>query len=749
MIFMKRQLKHLSLVLATFISMPAFANNMWQPVEKSVTAKGNQKLHPDKYSVYAVDVAMLTQSLKDVPLLPEQGVVVMLPMPDGGYRSFHMWQTPVMAAELAARYPEIKTFTATADDNKSVSAKIDITTHGFHAMVFDGNNTFFVDPMTDADSRYYLSYYKKDYTQNAEAGFCQAGGVNENELGSGRMNIQSGTPGGVNKTNGITRRKYRLALATTYEYSVAVDGSLPTKPGVLSAMVTSVNRVNGVYEREVAVTLELVGNTDTLISTTSTDPYSNNSPGQMLGENQMNVDAKIGTANYDIGHVFSTGGGGVASPGCVCNSNRKAQGVTGRSNPVGDPFDIDYVAHEMGHQFDAAHTFNAGTGSCGGFNAVFDSAYEPGSGTTILAYAGICGINNVQVNSDAYFHYRSLEQITDFITTGNGATCAATSISGNTPAVTTPIAATYNIPYLTPFEITAPAATDLNHDELTYCWEEYDLGDFEEDFSATTVGPIFRSFSPDTSRTRIFPTLEKLLANTNSYLGEKLPEVDREMNFRLTIRDIYNGIGCVNFSDDEVKLNVFDTGVPFSVLTPNEAKDYWKTGSVVTVTWEVASTDVAPVSTPKVDILLSVDGGHTYTYTLASGIPNTGTAEVTVPNAVTDSARVKVKGSGNVFFDISNKNFYINTWPTNVATVGNDNSISLYPVPARDVLNINYTKQDGATASIVNALGQQVWKGAVTDKMQVPVQSWAKGIYHIRFFNKENKQIAARQFVVQ
>lgn len=747
---MKKYLKYLSLVLASGISFPVFATDIWKHADKGITTTGVQKLHPDRYVVYAVDKSVLMQQLQNVPLLPEQSVAITLPMPDGSFRSFHIWQTPVMAPALATRYPGIKTFTATADDNRHVSAKIDITTHGFHAMIFDGNNTVLIDPLTDDNSSYYLSYYKKDYAQQANGEvFCQVNKEHEEELQTGRISIQPHNNGVEYIANGLSHKTYRLALATTYEYSVAVDGSLPTKAGVLSAMVTSINRVNGVYERELSVTLELIDNTDTLISLTATDPYTNSSAFSMLGENQTNVDAKIGTANYDIGHVFSTGGGGVAFPACVCDGNFKARGVTGRTNPIGDPFDIDYVAHEMGHQFGAMHTFNAGTGSCGGGNAVFDSAYEPGSGTTILAYAGICGVNNVQANSDAYFHYRTLEQITDFITTGNGFTCAAVAPSGNTPAVTTPIAASYNIPYLTPFELVAPAATDVNHDELTYCWEEHDLGDFEADFTATTVGPIFRSFTPDTSRTRVFPTLEKLLDNTTSYLGEKLPEVEREMNFRLTVRDILNGLGCVNLSDDEVKLNVYDTGLPFEVKSPNEADDYWQAGSIVTVTWEVANTDIAPVNTAEVDVYLSVDGGHTYPYILASGIANTGTAELTVPAVVTDSARIKVKGAGNVFFDISNQNFYINTWPASVATTGNDNGIILYPVPAKDVLNIDYKLKDGAVAIVVNALGQQVWKGAVTSKMQIPVQNWAKSVYNIRFLNKDNKQVGAKQFVVQ
>src|SRR5690606_22782836 len=180
----------------------------------------------------------------------------------------------------------------------------------------------------------------------------------------------------------------------------------PTKLNVLSAMVTTINRVNGIYEKELSVSLELIGDNDTLIYLNgSTDPFdANNNGGALLGQNQTNTNTVIGAANYDIGHIFSTDGGGIAFLGCVCANNQKARGVTGSPSPVGDPFDVDYVAHEMGHQFGANHSFNA----CSGTESQ-QNAFEPGSGSTIMAYAGICGpVNNLQANSHDYFHITSL-----------------------------------------------------------------------------------------------------------------------------------------------------------------------------------------------------------------------------------------------------------------------------------------------------------------------------------------------------
>jgi hypothetical protein len=581
-------------------------------------------------------------------------VLVTLPMPDRTFARFWFEESPIMEASLAAQFPDIKTYQGQGIDDPTATTRFDWTPKGFHAIVLSSSGTVYVDPAgSDTD---YISYNKRDFRRTGETFQCF---VDESHVVMEQQRGAELTPNVV--TNAGTLHTYRLAVAATGEYTAFQGGTVAL---ALAAINTTMNRVDGIYERELSIRMVLVGTETNIIYTNATtDPYTNGNPNAMINENQSNLDTMIGDANYDIGHVFGTNSGGLAGAG-VCASGNKGRGVTGSAAPVGDAFDVDYVAHEMGHQFGANHTFNGTTGSCGGGNRAAGAAFEPGSGSTIMAYAGICGAENLQSNSNDYFHVKSLEEIVAFI---GGNACDVETATGNV-APTVNAGANFNIPMGTPFILTA-SGSDANGDALTFAWEEYDLGTQSPPNTDDGSRPILRSFNPTVSPARTFPKLSDILNNTSTF-GESLPTTTRTMNFQVTARD--NRVGGGGVRSATMQLNVTNTSGPFTVTQPNSAV-VWTTGATQTVTWNVANTTAAPVSCANVRILLSTDGGNTFPIVLAANTPNDGSDTITVPNLPSTTARVKVEAAGNIFFDISNRNFIVNappeiTCPANVVT---------------------------------------------------------------------------------
>ncbi|HPI54757.1 MAG TPA: M12 family metallo-peptidase, partial [Chitinophagaceae bacterium] len=661
-------------------------NSLWSfEPNLEVQVPGQRQLFPNQYSLFSLNTFQFKSLQHLIPIDENSAAFIIdLPTPDGGLKQFRVFEAPMMEAPLAVKYPQIKTYTAIAIGNPLVTAKLDFTVFGFHGKVFDNENTYFIDPLTNMSDVWYQVYYKHDFIKPASQRMqCQ---INDEEYVNPnaeavKLSSNDALPSNSSfKQNGADKRVYRLALACTVEYSAAVGGASPTKASVLSAMVTSMNRVNGVFERDFSMHANLVANNDTLIYIGTTDPYTNSDGNSMLSENQTTINARIGSANYDFGHVFSTGGGGVAIPNGICDASKKARGVTGSSNPVGDPFDIDYVAHEMGHQFGAQHTFNSVTGSCSGGNRSGQSAFEIGSATTIMGYAGICSTDDIQLHSDDYYHIRSLEQMTGSSVTA----CATLTASNNTLPTLDPIIDTFIIPDRTSFELTAKE-TDGNVDPLTYCWEEYDRGDSGQEWDAvTTVAPVFRSFLPATSPTRMFPTMKYLVQNLEMYKGEILPANARILHFRCTLRDLHNGYGAFYTSPDTVRLDVRTTTDLFRVTSQPTNGTTWPAYSTQTVTWDVAGTTAAPFLCTNVDIYMTSDSGKTWPFLLASNVPNNGTATVTAPNVTSNFCRVKVKGSGNVFFDLNDGWIKATSAPATIENV-NKFTFSMHPNPATTI----------------------------------------------------------------
>lgn len=672
---------------------------IWNDIHASAIQRSGQErlIVPIEYRTVELDRAALDRLLAQAPQesarpAAESPVVLTLPAPDGSFQRFGIVDSPIMEPALAARFPEIRTWAGQGLDDPTATLRFDVTPFGFHAQVLSAAGSWYIDPYQRGDVAHYIAY-AKSAVQRAQPMSCAVDGE--------PLDGKSVTHAVPKLSSGGTLRTYRVAVAATGEYTAFHGG---TVAGGQAAIVTTVNRVNGIYEREVAVRMVLIANNNLLVYTNSaTDPYSNNDGVAMLGENQTNVTTVIGSANYDFGHVVSTGGGGVAGLGVICSSTQKARGVTGSPAPVGDPFDVDYVAHEMGHQFGGNHTFNSTQNACGDGNRNASTAYETGSGITIQAYAGICSPDNVQNNSVDYFHRASLNEILAHVTSGSGATCGSQTATGNTPPSISTGSTGFTIPRSTPFELTA-SGSDANGDTLTYLWEQYDLGPTNPAGSLTdNGGPLFRNYSPSTSPSRIFPNPSP----TSPW--ELLPSTTRALSFRVTARD--NRVGGGGTNEASATLNVTSTAGPVAVTAPNTAVT-WLDGTVQNITWDVANSNLAPVSTANVRIRLSTDGGASYATELAASVPNNGSASVFVPVSVpaTTQARIRVEAVGNVWFDTSNVNFTINDNPNpqnqpvlSIASVAITTGNNLLEPNECNQLNLSLSNTGTTTATGVSA----------------------------------------------
>lgn len=633
---------------------------IWTPIENQNFDKMNQieyNTNFKNFNSYQLNKSLLVAELQNVPMygsIEKSNKLIPFPVAGEQLADFEMYETQLLAPELAENFPNIKTYTGVNRQNKAHQVNLTVTPFGVYAMFLGSSATGFINPITYHGDTY--MYFNKDqaYTDHLNSVVCEVDEqLNQDALwGTSTSEI----------VNNTTLKQYRLALACTHQYAnfhIAQAGLPATAPeqekktAVLAAMAVTMNRVNAIYLRDVAVQMQLVPNNDDLIQlNAATDPYSNFNTFAMLDQNQDQVDAVIGTPNYDLGHLFSTGGGGVAALGSVCNTFFKANGVTGLPSPVGDPFDVDYVAHEMGHQFGATHTYN---NSCGG-NRTDATAMEPGSGSTIMGYANICP-PNVQGASDDYFHQVSVNQMYNFINSGAGGNCSQnTSISNTPPQIDVPLQ-DYTIPVNTPFFLEVEAS-DADNDILSYTWEQLDNEiSNQPPQSVNSSGPNFRSLSPSSSPRRYFPSLNTVLAGDLSNTWEVLPFFGREMDFGVLVRD-NNLQGGQSVSDSNTI--TFVPG-PFVVTSQNEPDIVWEPGETETITWNVGSSNAPPVNSPEVDILLSTNFGLGFNVVLAEGVPNNGSAQITVPDIFAPSCRIMVMGSNNVFYSLNEAYFSINS----------------------------------------------------------------------------------------
>lgn len=688
------------LILGTLLVFSAgFAQqNHWKKFDSKINSEIRESnVRIADFTLFTLNVNEIKNQLKNLPdsdlHLSHKAVFLNFPNLEGGFDTYEVFESSTMHSDLQNRYSEIRSYTGFKKGEKSTVLKFTIDPYfGFNGMIRNNQGIYYIDSYTKDNQVYKLYDRKKASSLNQfECLFNES----SDELKESALNAQKTVVDGLN-------RKYRLAITTTIEYTAYIAGQAGVgsgtdaqkKAAVLAAVNLAVTRLNEVFERDISVRLQLIANTDALFFIT-TDTFNTLNASQMLSENITVTNNIIGAANYDIGHLFfqanAGNDNGLAATPSVCGSS-KAGGVTGSAIPVGDPFVIDYVAHEMGHQFGAMHTQN---NNC---NRNVPTSIEPGSASSIMGYAGICA-PNVQNNSDAYFHAVSIaEMYTRLTTSGVTSTCGVKTPTTNVEPIVS-AGADKSIPKSTPFVLTA-AATDANNDALTYTWEQIDAGVAAMPPQPTNaVGPLFRSVMPTASPSRYFPRLSTIVSGYNPAIvtptdvraWEKLPSGARDLNFSVLVRD-NNPVGGQTGRDD-VKLTVVNSAGPFVVTSQNTTGVVWNEGQSYAITWDVANTTAAPVSTSNVTILLSKDGGLTFPTVLVASTPNNGTYNYTVPAGLgnINNARIMVKAVDNVFLNVNSQNFTINSSvvvipPVNPGTnpVKIYQGLMIYPVPSND-----------------------------------------------------------------
>jgi hypothetical protein len=863
----------------------------------------------------------------------ERPFVVSLPAPEGGFQRFAVHESPVMEPGLAARHPEIKTYSGQGVDSPASTIRFDLSPLGFHASVRGPQGMWYVEPSTPSipdDDSLYQSYFRRDVVDNPhgplvesaakvpeifadrgyyhppdpvslrgsgfaplapilitisadEGGSRTVDGVADGSgtfevsfvadpdqgLGTRLVEATDGTSTASSAYDVVTAedtsvdppvgdqlRTYRLALLTDPTYAEYFGAA-----NVTAAKVALVNRVTHVYESETSIRLMLIDDDDVLNLNTDAQMTGLNGPcggaacftptqatscASALTRIRQVIGLLVGASNYDIGHMaLGLDAGGMASL-AVVGGNNKAMGCTGLANPVGDSFAVDYVAHEMGHQFSGNHTVNGTSGSCMGTNRNTSTSVEPGSGSSIMGRAGMCQTDDLQAHSDPYWSPRSFDEITNFVAAAEanindvqmaaltsfdekdsfrlhfngkdsvpivrgtnfttagiqaaiqgiagwpafgtasvsivsdtsftitlGGSLAGVDVSpislvnctgctgyigevakggptthrgvvtptGNSfPVVSVP--PQFTIPLRTPFALTG-SATDADGDTLTYTWEQNDRGGstgIPLTSNTKTNGPLFRQFgsaavvsasdaleydprgenAAATEPTRVFPDLEQILANDTNAESGTCPDGDVDcfseflptaayvgvagvnasppsLHFRLTARDGRADGGGVNTATTTLVLAA--NAGPFLVTAPNTAEAY-PGGSIQTVRWDVANTNLPPVQTTDVRIRLSIDGGHTYPYDLAASTPNDGAETVVLPNVGTIHGRVKVEAIGNVFFDVSNRDFVIQAVPV-ITSGGPGGAAVQYSDSLSSAVRVSADDADSAGSALV------------------------------------------------
>jgi len=638
------------------ISVLGYGQDIWMPARSFQVESRKawaEHLDGDKHAFYKLQATPLLDLISQAPVEDlrsttslnfTQGKEIPVPLPDGNIEHYRVMESSVMEEGIRLRYPSIKSFKGVSVKNPLHIIRFDIGPYGFHGLIATEDGMIQIDPVNRDNDGHYIAYYTDDYQSDAYEGMPLCGA--DHSTDQNRPALKFGFSRNGTAPNFL--RVYRLAMSCTSTWAA----SRGTLEKCLADMNTMVNRANLIYERELAVRMVLVEKNDRVIFLTSAeDPFTSTDQGrQLIGQNTGVLNQRIGSNFYDIGHVLSRcfDVGGIASLGSIC-SGGKGAGVTCHNNNNIESIVTRVLSHEMGHQMSASHTFNR----CGETDQLaLGTAYEPGSGSTIMSYAGGCGSDNLVSNNDDYYHVASLDQMLSYTNweQSDAFICAEKVDIGNTvPDITIPLNDGFFIPVSTPFELTANAA-DLEKDSLTYVWEQYDNGGSNPLGAPVGNVPVFRSIRPRPNPTRFFPNESRIIANRLTEIDELMPTYSRQFNFRCTVRDNHPMGGAANW--DQVRFNVTDAAGPFKITYPRlDAK--LKVGQKIAVTWDVANTDKAPVNCKRVNIYVSVDGelrtGFPNLIPLALNVDNDGSEDVIIPNIISTRVRFVIKAADNIF----------------------------------------------------------------------------------------------------
>jgi len=642
---------NLLFIVVLFFFTTVSSQEIFKKIEVTNLQK-NSSENPKKFEQFQLNTSLLLITLKNTSqreLKERSPIIISLPNGLGGFELFEIFESQILSIALSKKYPNIKSYTGKSLESASTVRFSYSPSQGFNAAISNNKNATILIKPSDLKNEKYRSYSRKDL--NEESNFdCNT--------------MEKMTKSAYNSSSSIRTisndgflRKYRLAVATTFEYSnyfldgTEVDNN-ERKTKVLAAINVSLTRINGIFERDFGITMELVSNTDSVIFLNqSSDPFG----GGFNEELQNTLDTTIGDSNYDVGHLFAYEDsiyGNAGCIACVCTTGAKGSGFTVHSDPSSDDFNL-IASHEFGHQFGALHVQSSSNcRSAYGLQEV-----EPGSGSSIMSYAGIC-YPNVQNNSDDYFNYVDIRDVIQW--TRNDSSCAELLSTGNTDPVVN-AGNDYTIPKATPFFLEGAGSDQDINDVLSFCWEENDPEDpYSNDYPSPNqvYGPLFRSRLPITSPIRYMPQLSDIISGDLTPTWEVLPSVSRTMDFVLTVRD--NAVLGPKTASDEMTVTVDASFGPFQVTSQNTTKS-WIVGDVKIITWDVSNTNLAPINATNVDILLSIDGGYTYPYTIANNTPNDGSENINVPEIPfsTTEARFMIKASNNIFFSINAADIHI------------------------------------------------------------------------------------------